>query len=185
VGDTFGQGPPAESHQTGLFQSTDGQTDLCTRAELAAEEAWQVFLAYARHWQIETAFRFFKSELALESSRLWLWHNRLKLFVSLLWFTPFSLLCSPRSPHPSPNSSLPIFALEPESGTVLPRCRSNVCVRRLSPLADLSRFSHLPLVKFGMGHVVPACLYLPGLELVGSTSTPSSVPVKVASVFGS
>lgn len=57
-------------------------------------EAWQVLYAYARRWQIETAFRFFKSELALESPRLWSWHNRLKLFaiVALVYAFLLSLL---------------------------------------------------------------------------------------------
>jgi len=60
----------------------------------STEDAWQVLLAYARRWQIETAFRFFKSELALESPRLWSWHNRLKLFaiVALVYAFLLSLL---------------------------------------------------------------------------------------------
>lgn len=60
----------------------------------STEEAWQVLFAYARRWQIETAFRFFKSELALESPRLWSWHNRLKLFaiVALVYAFLLSLL---------------------------------------------------------------------------------------------
>lgn len=35
--------------------------------------------AYARRWQIEMAFRFGKSELALQSPRLWFSHTRRKL----------------------------------------------------------------------------------------------------------
>jgi hypothetical protein len=60
----------------------------------STEEAWQILYAYARRWQIETAFRFFKSELALESPRLWSWHNRLKLFaiVALVYAFLLSLL---------------------------------------------------------------------------------------------
>lgn len=60
----------------------------------STEEAWQVLYAYARRWQIETAFRFFKSELALESPRLWSWNNRLKLFaiVALAYAFLLSLL---------------------------------------------------------------------------------------------
>jgi hypothetical protein len=46
-----------------------------------AEEAWQVVMAYARRYQIEMAFRFGKSELALESPRLWTWERRLKLML--------------------------------------------------------------------------------------------------------
>ncbi len=64
------------------------------------DEAWQVLYAYARRWQIETAFRFFKSELALESPRLWSWHNRLKLFamVALVYAFLLSLL-APAATH--------------------------------------------------------------------------------------
>jgi hypothetical protein len=45
------------------------------------EEAWQVVLSYARRYQIEMTFRFGKSELALESPRLWTWQRRLKLML--------------------------------------------------------------------------------------------------------
>lgn len=60
----------------------------------STDEAWQVLYAYARRWQIETAFRFFKSELALESPRLWSWFNRLKLFaiVALVYSFLLTLL---------------------------------------------------------------------------------------------
>lgn len=60
----------------------------------STEDAWQVLQMYAHRWQIETAFRFFKSELALESPRLWSWHNRLKLFaiVALVYAFLLSLL---------------------------------------------------------------------------------------------
>lgn len=46
-----------------------------------AQDAWRVVFAYARRWQIEMAFRFTKTELALESPRLWSWANRLKLLL--------------------------------------------------------------------------------------------------------
>lgn len=57
-------------------------------------QIWQVVFAYARRWQIEMAFRFTKSELALESPRLWFWDNRLKLLqmVSLAYAFLLSLL---------------------------------------------------------------------------------------------
>lgn len=55
---------------------------------------WQVVFTCARRWQIEMAFRFTKSELALESPRLWFWDNRLKLLqmVSLAYAFLLSLL---------------------------------------------------------------------------------------------
>jgi hypothetical protein len=58
------------------------------------EDAWRIVLAYRRRWQVETAFRFLKTELALESPRLWFWDNRLKLFalVALVYAFLVSLL---------------------------------------------------------------------------------------------
>ncbi len=43
------------------------------------EDAWRIYFAYHRRWQVEMAFRFNKCELAMESPRLWEWENRLKL----------------------------------------------------------------------------------------------------------
>lgn len=58
------------------------------------DDAWRIVLAYARRWLIETTFRYNKSELALESPRLWQWDNRLKLLlmVSLVYAFLLSLL---------------------------------------------------------------------------------------------
>lgn len=44
-----------------------------------AEEAWKIVLAYARRWRIEMAFRNLKSELAIQSLRVYSWESRLKL----------------------------------------------------------------------------------------------------------
>lgn len=44
-------------------------------------QAWTVLFSYMRRWTIEQTFRFAKSELALESPRLWAWENRLKLLI--------------------------------------------------------------------------------------------------------
>lgn len=46
-----------------------------------AEEAWQVVSTYARRWQIEMSWRYGKSELAMESPRLWDWERRQKLLL--------------------------------------------------------------------------------------------------------
>jgi hypothetical protein len=56
--------------------------------------AWKVVFAYARRWQIEITWRFNKSELAMESPRLWFWDNRLKLLqmVSLAYAFLLTLL---------------------------------------------------------------------------------------------
>lgn len=61
-----------------------------------ADEAWEVALAYARRWQIETTWRYSKSELAMESPRLWTWERRLKLLLmaTLVYAFLLSLLDS-------------------------------------------------------------------------------------------
>ena len=43
------------------------------------EQAWAVVLAYARSFQIELAWRNCKSELGMQSPRVWGWEERLKL----------------------------------------------------------------------------------------------------------
>ena len=60
--------------------------------------AWAVVQAYARRWQIEMTFRYHKSELALESPRLWTWERRLKLLllVSVAYAFLLSLLAPTR-----------------------------------------------------------------------------------------
>jgi hypothetical protein len=44
-------------------------------------EAWAIVLAYARRWHIELVWRYSKSELAMESPRVWDWDVRLKLLL--------------------------------------------------------------------------------------------------------
>ena len=60
------------------------------------DDAWRIVLAYARRWLIEVTFRYSKSELAMESPRLWLWGNRLKLLlmVALVYAFLLTLLAS-------------------------------------------------------------------------------------------
>ena len=54
---------------------------------VTAEQAWDIVFTYRRRWQIETSFRYEKSELALESPRIWAFENRLKLLgiVTLIY----------------------------------------------------------------------------------------------------
>jgi Transposase DDE domain len=61
-----------------------------------AEDAWAVVFAYARRWQIECAWRYSKSELAMESPRVWTWERREKLLlmVTLVYAFLLSLLAS-------------------------------------------------------------------------------------------
>jgi len=47
----------------------------------SAEDAWQVVLAYARRWRVEVFFRNLKSELAIQSLRVYRWEDRLKLLA--------------------------------------------------------------------------------------------------------
>ena len=58
------------------------------------EDIWKVVLAYARRWQIEMTFRFNKSELAMESPRVYTWERRMKLLfmVTLAYAFLLSLL---------------------------------------------------------------------------------------------
>jgi hypothetical protein len=62
----------------------------------SVEEAWRVALAYGRRWQIECAWRYSKSELAMESPRVWTWERREKLLlmVTLIYAFLLSLLAS-------------------------------------------------------------------------------------------
>lgn len=46
-----------------------------------ATDAWEVLFSYMHRWEAEQGFRFLKSEMALESPRLWFWDNRMKLMA--------------------------------------------------------------------------------------------------------
>lgn len=61
------------------------------------DHAWQIVFFYMRRWQVEMSYRFAKTELAIQSPRLWHWHTRLKLLlmVSLVYAFLLSLL----APH--------------------------------------------------------------------------------------
>ncbi len=63
---------------------------------LTVADAWRVVLAYARRWQVEMTYRYGKTELAMESPRLWRWENRLKLLlmVTLVYAFLLSLLAA-------------------------------------------------------------------------------------------
>lgn len=43
------------------------------------KDAWEVLFSYIHRWEAEQGFRFLKSEMGLESPRLWFWDNRQKL----------------------------------------------------------------------------------------------------------
>ena len=66
---------------------------LLTNEKLATtDDAWRVVLAYARRWQVEMCYRACKTDLAMESPRLWFWENRLKLLLMASLVYAF-LLC--------------------------------------------------------------------------------------------
>ena len=69
---------------------------LLTNEPIATNDdaAWRVVMAYARRWQVELCYRACKTDLAMESPRLWFWANRLKLLlmVTLVYAFLLSLL---------------------------------------------------------------------------------------------
>jgi hypothetical protein len=65
---------------------------LTNEPVLTKEDAQRVVLSYTRRWQVEMSFRFHKSELAMESPRLWKWDNRLKLLLMVSLVYAFLLL---------------------------------------------------------------------------------------------
>lgn len=61
---------------------------LLTNMEVEnVDQAWEVCFSYLHRWEIEQAFRCCKSELAMQSPRLWFFQNTLKLLgiVSLVY----------------------------------------------------------------------------------------------------
>ncbi len=70
---------------------------LTNQPVLSTRQAWHFVRAYARRWQIEMAWRYAKSELAMESPRLWSWANRLKLL--LIATLAYAFLLSLLQPH--------------------------------------------------------------------------------------
>ena len=69
---------------------------LTNEALQSVDHAWRIVFAYARRWQVEITYRYAKTELAMESPRLWSWQNRLKLMmmVALVYAFLLSLLDS-------------------------------------------------------------------------------------------
>jgi hypothetical protein len=54
---------------------------LTTEPVHTADEAWHIVFIYLRRWQVETTWRYGKSELAMESPRVWTWERREKLLL--------------------------------------------------------------------------------------------------------
>ena len=72
---------------------------LTTEPVETPQAAWDIVFAYTRRWQIEMTFRYTKSELAMESPRLWTLERRVKmlLIVTLAYAFLLSLLIGPLS----------------------------------------------------------------------------------------
>jgi Transposase DDE domain len=54
---------------------------LTTEPVADIDELWRIVLCYARRWQLEMVWRYGKSELAMESVRVWTWERRKKLLL--------------------------------------------------------------------------------------------------------
>ena len=124
---------------------------LLTNEPMATpDDAWRVVMAYARRWQVEMCYRSCKTDLAMESPRLWFWENRLKL---LLMVSPaYALLLSLLA------AALTLFgpghpqALVPQNRrAVPPSCDTALQVARRPerPMADPSPSIHHRLPNSG------------------------------------
>jgi hypothetical protein len=54
---------------------------LTTERVETVADAWRIVRIYARRWQLETTWRYGKSELAMERPRVWTWERREKLLL--------------------------------------------------------------------------------------------------------
>lgn len=54
---------------------------LTTEPIAVADDVWHLVLCYSRRWQVEMTWRYHKTELGMESPRLWFWENRRKLLT--------------------------------------------------------------------------------------------------------
>ena len=107
-------------------------------------------MAYARRWQVEMCYRSCKTDLAMESPRLWFWENRLKLLlmVSLAYALLLSLLAAALTlfgpGHPQALVPLNGRAVPPSCDTALQIAR-----RPERPMADPSPSIHHRLPNSG------------------------------------
>lgn len=102
-----------------------------------SKQAWKLTFYYMKRWDIEQVFRFGKSEMGLESPRLWFWENRLKLMaivalvmdflLSLLnnwqiWCRQFLAHWCPRTGNRCRNASTPAYRLRAAISNCLNTC---------------------------------------------------------------
>lgn len=108
-----------KKHQRPMYLLTS--LEVCSRSE-----AWQIMHIYFHRWEAEQGFRFLKSEMGLESPRLWFWDNRMKLMaiVTLVydfllqmmrnwrnWINPFLKQYCHRTGERYRNASVPLYRL--------------------------------------------------------------------------
>lgn len=102
-----------------------GPMYLLTSIEVDTKQlAWEMMHTYFHRWEAEQGFRFLKSELGLESPRLWFWDNRMKLMgiVTLVydfmlqmlrnwktWVMPFMRNYCHRTGERYRNASIPLY----------------------------------------------------------------------------
>lgn len=55
------------------------------------KQAWEILFSYLHRWEAEQGFRFLKSEMGLESPRLWFWDNRRKMMAIVVLVYDFLL----------------------------------------------------------------------------------------------
>ena len=116
-----------------------------------AKDAWQVVFAYVRRWQVETAIRFGKSELAMESLCPWQWDNRVKLLLIVTLVYAFLLSFLATHCDAIREGYCGIGATGRESGAEKSQFRSTVCV--LPRVVYGSLILRPPFRKSGMTHV--------------------------------
>ncbi len=90
------------------------------------KDAWEICFSYIHRWNIEQTFRFTKTELSMETPRLWSFENRLKLMaivalvydflISLIrnwssWLQPFFRNWCHRTGNRYRKASIPIYRL--------------------------------------------------------------------------
>ena len=68
---------------------------LTNKPMATVEDAWKVVFAYARRWQVELCYRACKTDLTMESPRLWFWENRLKLLLMVSLLSLLDPRCQP------------------------------------------------------------------------------------------
>ncbi|MGM9509421.1 transposase [Larkinella sp. GY13] len=108
-----------KNHQPPMYLLTSIAVD-------SVRDAWEMVHSYMHRWGIEQAFRAGKAELGMESPRLWLWENRLKLLGIVALVYDFLLFLLRSWPH-----WLPLFLKQWVPRTVNRHRTASVPIYRL------------------------------------------------------